>query len=70
MKTAICKSGIRGWRCKLQSNYTDLAEWKRYAETYSLHSRLGYKTPELAWQANPTIEGSVNPGDFRKSPKS
>jgi hypothetical protein len=61
-----CKSGLTGYQCRLQNNYAGLAEFERYAETYGLHSRLGFKTPRAAWDANPTIQGSVEPSDFRK----
>jgi len=54
------------WRSKLQDNYESLEEFKVYAETYGLHDRLGYPTPEAAWIANPWVQGSVNPGDFKK----
>ncbi len=54
------------WKAKLQSNYKNLAEFKAYAETYGLHVRLGYNTPEEAWEANPLIQGSVKPEDFKK----
>ena len=64
--TVICKSGLRGWRCRLQENYADEADFAAYAETYGLHTRLGYKTIHGAWRANPIVEGSVEPSDFRK----
>ncbi len=62
----ICKSGLRGWRCRLQENYTNEAQFEAYAELYGLHTRLGYKTTRGAWLANPIVEGSVKPSDFRK----
>ena len=61
-----CKSGLRGWQSPLRDNYADFAEFERYAETYGLHRRLGYRSPRAAWNANPTVQGSVNPSDFRK----
>lgn len=65
-KTVVCKSGIKGWQCKLQTNYSNLEEFQGYCEIYNLHGRLGYKTPEAAWQKNPVVQGSVIPSDFRK----
>lgn len=66
MKTVICKSGIKGWQQSLRKNYNNnLAQFKAYCDTYQIHSRLGYSTPEEAWEANPVIQGSTNPGDLR-----
>jgi hypothetical protein len=31
---------------------------------YGLAERLGFDTPEAAWEANPLVRGSVNPGDY------
>lgn len=61
-----CKSGLRGWQCPLRDNYAGFAEFERYAETYGLNRRLGYRSPRAAWNANPTVQGSVLPSDFRK----
>lgn len=61
-----CKSGLKGWRARLQANYKSLREWIHYARTYGLHERIGFKSMADAWYANPVIEGSVNPSDFRK----
>ena len=63
MRQIRCKSGLRGWQSPLRDNY---AEFERYADTYGLHGRLGYRSPRAAWNANPTVQGSVNPSDFRK----
>ncbi len=57
------------WKAKLQSNYKDLAEFKAYAEIYGLHTRLGYNTPEEAWEANPLTQGSTNPIDYKNLTK-
>ena len=60
------KSGVQGWRCRLRANYDDsLSQFQAYADAYNLVARLGYPNAEAAWKANPVIEGSVNPGDFR-----
>jgi len=64
-----CKSGLMGWRMKLQKLYKTIDEFKYCCEMYSIHTRLGYKTPKTAWLKNPLIEGSVDPSDFRKVPK-
>jgi hypothetical protein len=65
MRQVKCKSGIKGWQERLQKNYNnDFTQFEAYCETYNIHGRLGYKTPESAWRANPLIQGSVNPGDL------
>ena len=53
------------WKDKLQNVYESLEEFKQYDEMYSLIERLGFDTPEEAWEANPMIEGSVNPEDYK-----
>lgn len=64
-----CKSGLEGWRNRLRKNYKNFEEFKEYSEMYGLHQRLGYRSPEAAWKANPVCEGSVKPSDFRKVSK-
>jgi hypothetical protein len=59
-----CRSGVEGWQCHLQDNYEDCEEWAAYAEMYKLHLRLGYETPGAAWDANPLVQGSIEPSDF------
>jgi hypothetical protein len=66
MKRVTCKSGLEGWQARLQENYTGLEEFERYCELYGLHRRLGYRSPAAAWKANPLVQGSVNPKDFRR----
>ena len=65
MKRIICESGLTGYQRRLRKSYTDLEEWKSYSQTYGLAERLGFDTAEEAWEANPIIEGSTNPSDFR-----
>ena len=66
-----CKSGLTGWRIRLRNNYKSYEEWVDWSELRGLASRLGYESEEAAWKANPVVEGSVNPSDFRRSiPKS
>lgn len=67
MKHVKCKSGLTGWQCRLRANYDrSFAQFESYDRTYNLAKRLGYKTAANAWKANPLIQGSVNPSDFRK----
>jgi hypothetical protein len=63
-RTITCRSGLRGWQKKLQDNYVSLDEFVAYCGVYGIHTRLGYDTPQQAWEANPTIRGSVNPDDL------
>jgi hypothetical protein len=65
MKT-ICQSGLTGYQCNLQDNYDDYEQFVHFSRMYNLHGRLGYRTPMAAWKANPVIQGSVEPSDFRK----
>ena len=67
MAQVVCDSGLTGWKYKLRKVYSSLEEFENYCEDYGLHTRLGYETPENAWDANPTIQGSVNPSDYRIS---
>ncbi len=54
------------YRCRLRDNYdNDFEKFDAYAEMYGLHTRLGFETTEEAWEANPMIQGSVIPEDFR-----
>lgn len=67
MERVKCRSGLWGWRARLQSVYDgDFQTFCCYCETYGIHTRLEYDTPEEAWAENPLIEGSVLPSDFRK----
>jgi hypothetical protein len=68
MSRIICKSGIEGWRMRVQENYDSFEEFDRFCNTYDIHIRIGYKTLEQAWKANPIIEGSTNPEDLRRVP--
>jgi hypothetical protein len=61
-----CKSGLTGWQGKLRDQYESFEHFTAYAETYGLHTRLGYKTIAGAWRGNPTVRGSVIPTDYEK----
>jgi hypothetical protein len=61
-----CRSGLKGWQARLRKIYSSLAEFVTYCSIYNNHARLGYATPETAWRANPIIQGSVNPSDYRR----
>lgn len=67
MRTRVkCKSGLTGWQCRLQYNYTDFEHFKSYSDIYALAEKLGYDSAEDAWDDNPLIQGSVDPSDFCK----
>lgn len=66
MKRVKCKSGLEGWQCRLRENYVDFEEFESNANLRGLHVRLGYVTPQEAWDDNPIVQGSVNPSDYRK----
>lgn len=61
-----CQSGLMGWRSRLRVNYVDFAEWNSCSNLYDLAGRLGFADTAKAWRANPVIEGSVDPSDFRR----
>jgi len=65
MKRVKCESGTIGWQDKLQNVYTNLDEFRSFCEVFALYKRLGFYSAKDAWEANPTIQGSTNPDDFR-----
>jgi hypothetical protein len=66
MSRVKCQSGSKGWQQKLQTVYSSFSEFANYCFMYNNHARLGFASPEEAWKANPIIQGSVNPTDYRK----
>lgn len=63
-KRIICKSGIKGWECKLRDNYEDFEEFEAFSNIYGIAERLGFYSSEEAWEVNPLIRGSVIPDDL------
>ncbi len=63
-KRVRCKSGLSGWQCRLRKNYRGFKEFEAYDQSYGLSRRLGYADARAAWNANPEVRGSVDPGDF------
>ncbi len=61
-----CKSGLRGWEGRLHEVYENFDEFRAYAGVYSTHKRLGFKYIATCWEANPIVQGSVNPSDLRR----
>ena len=66
MRAVRCRSGLLGWRARLRKVYSSFDEFLSYCEIYANHIRLRFGTPEEAWAANPVIEGSVDPCDYRR----
>jgi len=57
------------WQSTLHENYDDdFGQWLAYSDMYGLAARLGYATAEEAWRANPTVQGSTDPTDFKVVP--
>jgi hypothetical protein len=66
MKQVKTSSGITGYQCRLKDNYSSLEEFEAYSNTFNLTEKLGFNSPAEAWEANPLIEASCNPEDFRR----
>ena len=64
-KRVKCLSGLTGYQCRLQSNYSSFEEFEGYCENYGNHKTLGFDTPQEAWDVNPIIQGSTEPSDYR-----
>ena len=60
-----CHSRLLGWRTRLRNNYNGLQDWCDHSDLWGLSMRLGFPSAHAAWDANPVIEGSTNPIDFR-----
>jgi hypothetical protein len=54
------------WKDSLQKNYSSFEEFEAYDRIYGLSKRLGFSSAEEAWEANPMIQGSTNPTDYKK----
>jgi hypothetical protein len=64
-KRVRCRSGLMGTQNHLRAPYASFEEFEAWSETYGLHTRLGFETPQEAWAANPIVQSSVEPSDFR-----
>lgn len=69
MRQIKCKSGLIGWEDYLKGVYSSKKEFLEYDEIYGIAARLGYDNPEECWRANPLVQGSTDPSDFKKSIK-
>jgi len=65
MKKIICKSGLTGWQCRLRKNYKTFEEFESYDRNYGIAERLGFVSARVAWELNPTIQGSTDPSDLK-----
>lgn len=52
-------------RGHLQKNYDSFEEFDNYDDIYKLAHRLGFTSAREAWDANPFIQWSVDPRDFK-----
>ena len=68
MKQVRCLSGLKGYEEPLRTPYASFKEFQAYNRIYGLARRLGYKSAKSAWDENPTVQGSVEPSDFRIAP--
>lgn len=64
MKKVKTKSGLWGWRDRVQGVYSCIEELEHYDEAFGICKRLGIPLKAL-WNLNPIIEGSTNPDDLR-----
>jgi hypothetical protein len=53
------------YQSTLRANYSSFEEFEAYDQGYNLAERLGFESAQEAWEANPVIQGSVNPEDFK-----
>lgn len=53
------------WNGKLQKQYKSFEEFEVFDEIYNLSNRLGFASAEEAWEANPQIQGSSDPADYK-----
>jgi len=68
LKAAIEKEAM--WQSTLHENYDgDFGQWLVYSDMHGLAGRLGFTTAEEAWKANPTVQGSTDPTDFKIVPE-
>ncbi len=67
LRSAIEREAM--WQSTLHENYDDdFGQWLEYSDMYGLARKLGFTTAEEAWKANPTVQGSIDPQDFRIVP--
>jgi hypothetical protein len=54
------------WKSRLRKNYDDdYEQFVQYDSIYNIAARLGFESPEEAWDKNPMIQGGVNPKDLK-----
>lgn len=54
------------WKDNLQNVYGgDFEQFRVYDAMYNLSERLNFSSPEEAWEANPVVQGSTNPSDYK-----
>ena len=61
---------VANWQDHLQNVYSgNMEEFLDYDAQYRLHERLGFATAQEAWEANPVVQGSTNPADYKVVPE-
>lgn len=63
-RTKQTKSGLEGSVYHLQDNYFDFDEFESFNNLYGITKKLGFKTAQEAWGANPLVIITVDPNDF------
>lgn len=58
-------TGLSGWQNNLREIYREFREFESCDDVYGNAFRLGYNSAKEAWDANPVIEGTVDPRDYR-----
>lgn len=53
------------WKSRIRKLYGSFEHWEAYDDTYGLAARLGFSSAKHAWSANPIVQGSLNPNDFK-----
>jgi hypothetical protein len=53
------------WKMHLQEVYNNFEEFKSYDSVYGNVKTLGFASAEEAWEANPLVQGSTNPRDYK-----
>jgi hypothetical protein len=57
------------WKSRLRDKYDNsFGLFEAYDLVYNLSHRFGFSSAEAAWEANPMIQGGMDPGDLKVVP--
>jgi len=56
------------YQCRLRHNCKDFEEFQNCSDIYGLAERLGFDSAREAWDANPVVQGSTIPSDYKIVP--